>query len=176
MTKATIAFFLILLVMNACTNNERKVSKNEINPVIELSKSPQKTAQHVQVPNSDLYMIPPAGFLLDTVAYQLVKSGKRYDASFMVMKMYGINVKDYFASLKKDAESKYPGVWKEEETIISGHPAKIYQFPIGPEVTGHQLHFTDGSTEEMIFAQYGNDDVDMGNEMLDALKTVIIEK
>ena len=170
--------FLILSVFlftASCSQNdikkEGKAGKTESKPTV------VKTVAHIQIPNSNLYIIPPAGFIENEVAGQLQKdTPDGIIHSFMVMKIIsGYTWKKYFAELKADSEKNFPGFWKEEQLNVNGHIATLYQYK-NFGLTQHYLYFPDGYSDEMIVANYDENDTATANEMYRVLKTVFVEK
>jgi hypothetical protein len=174
--KLSKSFYFILIGLIACTGGENKSGAKENKQQENPQPAVHKTPAHVRVPNSKLFIIPPVGFFPDTLSGQLTKEYEGYVPSFGVMIMSSNMVTDYFTSIKQDSESKNPGVWKEEQTNAGGHEVIIYRFPVGPDVRGYQLRFTDGSTDQMIMAFYPAKDTALEKEMYKALKTVVIDE
>ena len=168
---------LFVLLLSACSNEPGKnesqiVGDNKTQPVGDI------TDNHVRVPNSNLYIIPPAGFVAETSSGTIRKhSEDDYSANFLVMKfLSGYTNEKYLAELKTESEKKYPGVWKEEKVEINGHAATICKHKTMEMVTGYHVYFTDGYTDETLAAFYDDKDEQTGNEMNKALKTLVAKK
>jgi len=165
----------MLFCIYGCSQNDNK--KEEAISKTEAKSTAAKTAAHVQIPNSHLYIIPPEGFIENEVAGQLQKdSPNGIISSFMMMNIIsGYTWEKYFAELKVDCEKNFPGFWKEEQINVSGHTATLYQYKnLG--ITQHYLCFSDNYSNEMIVANYDENDTTTGNEMYNAMKTVVVEK
>jgi hypothetical protein len=170
-------FLLSLIAAVACSGNDSTIVEKESATNKKLSPPAIRTAGHMKVPGSNLFIVPPAGFETNTTTYQLVKNDDKYIYSANFIIMFGtINLADYFASIKKDSEAKFPGVWKEEALDLGGHNAKICRFQAQEGIKGCQIYFTDGSSEKMIIGFYDEKDAITGDEMYEALKTVVIEE
>ena len=128
----------------------------------------------MQIPNSHLYIIPPAGFAVNEIAGSIGK-GEEY-ANFGVMKIIsGYTPEKYFSELKIEADKNFPGSWKQDDIIADGHKATIYQYKTAA-FTQYYLAFTDGYTDEMIIANFEESEANTGKEMYEAMKTVVVEK
>jgi hypothetical protein len=159
-----------IAVLLSCTNNS--TTKEAPTPEQTTAATPSSgtlTDKHVQIPNSPLYIIPPAGFTVNTTTMQLAKEY----ANFMRMKILsGYTPETFFGGLKSEADKNFPGSWKEENFIADGHKAVIYQYNTGA-VMQYYLAFTDGTTDEMIIVNHESEDAATGKAMYDALKTVV---
>lgn len=162
----------VLLFTSGCSQNDNKkvepTSKSQPKPAV------VKTAAHVQIPNSHLYIIPPAGFAVNETAGTL-RRGEEY-ANIIVMKIIsGYTPEKYFAELKAEADKNFPGSWKQEDIIADGHNATLYQYK-NAAIQQYYLAFTDGYTDEMIVASFEESEGSTGKQMYDAMKTVVVEK
>jgi len=166
--KQIISFFLAIALLAACNQPE---SKKQNGNTTEPAKT-TKTASHVKIPNSHIYIIPPSGFKVNEISSSVGK-GEAY-AHFGMMKIIsGTTPEKFFSELKAEADKNFPGSWKQEDIIADGHKATIYQYKNGG-VLQHYLAFTDGNTDEMIIANFEESEAATGKEMYEALKTVVV--
>ena len=167
-------FFLLLSCNEASTGKTGNSGKEEIKTNATTAQASVITDKHVKIPNSHLYIIPPAGFVVNEVASKLGK-GEDY-AHFGMMKIFsGYTPEKYFTELKAQADKDFPGSWKQEDIIADGHKATIYLYK-NAGVLQHYLAFTDGYTDEMIIANFIESEAATGKAMYEALKTVVKEK
>ena len=162
----------ILLLTFGCSQNDNK--KEEPISKTEVKSTAVKTAAHVQIPNSHLYIIPPAGFSVSETAGTLGK-GEEYAHFIMMNILSGATPEKFFAELKTEADKNFPGSWKQENIIADGHKATLYQYKTAG-VMQHYLAFTDGYTDEMIIANFEESEAATGKQMYEAMKTVVVEK
>lgn len=162
----TVAIAALLSCSNNKTTKEEPAAKE---PAAASPSSGTLTDKHVQIPNSPLYIIPPAGFAINTTTMQLAKDYP----NFMRMKILsGYTPETFFGSLKAEADKKYPGSWKEDAIIADGHKAVIYHYTMGA-IVQYYFAYTDGTTDEMIIATFEDTDAATGKAMYEALKTVV---
>lgn len=159
---------LLSLIIGSCKGPSDKpaVTKSE------NEKQPSsKTSAHIQVPGSQLYLIPPPGFANNSTSGQIEKE----DATIMMMKFVAGNTPETFlAELKVQSEKDYPGYWKEESINAGGHPAKIYQYK-SFGLSQHYLFFTDGSTDEILVARFEENDDQTAEALYQSLKTTVLD-
>lgn len=166
---------LFLFVAGCSSGDEKKSDKKESEKPAEAGKI---TANHIKLPYSNMYIVPPAGFALDTMLHMLQKySDNGYSANFTPMQLFmGKTAASMISELKTESEKKTPGAWTEEEVTVSGHPAKICSYGVLGSVKQYYLYFTDGSTNDMLVANYDSKNGATGKQMFNAMKTVVIEK
>ncbi|MGB3008381.1 MAG: hypothetical protein WBC06_17835 [Chitinophagaceae bacterium] len=175
MQQRSFLLFLPVFIIGllSCGDNKTKsqpATKNDAT----VAAASVKTAQHVKIPNSHLYIVPPAGFSVNETSGTLAK-GEGYAHFLMMNLISGYTPEKYFAELKVQADKDFPGSWKQEDIIADGHKATIYQYK-NAAILQHYLAFTDGYTDEMIIANFEESESATGKEMYEAMKTVVAEK
>lgn len=169
-------FYPVLLFaffFTSCSGNRNKTAAEAGTETPTAPKS-AKTANHILVPNSHLYIIPPPGFAANEMTGTITTEEGHPD--ILVMKIIsGTTPEIVLGQLKEEADKRSPGSWKEEELLVGGHKAKIYHSNgmAGPQ---YYLAFTDGYTDEMIVVNYDDGDPATGKQLYDALQTVVAEK
>lgn len=162
---------LFSIILGACKGPS---SQNNTAEKTGTKKDPAlaKSAAHVQVPGSHLYLIPPTGFSSNSTTMQLEKEG----ATIMMMQFFaGKTPASFFAELKAQSEKDYPGYWKEETINAGGHTASLYRYKAFG-LAQHYLHFTDGSTDQMLVARFDENDSATAAALYKALQTTLILK
>ena len=167
--------FGITFIIFSCSGNKTKTQREE-----KKETTPEKPAasiltdKHVKIPNSSLYIIPPAGFAVDDLSGTLAQTNGT--AHYMQMQILsGETQHSLFAKFKSEADKSFPGSWKEEAVSIAGHNATIYHNKTAA-YSQYYMSFADGYTDEMIIANYEESEVATGKEMYKALKTVVVKK
>jgi hypothetical protein len=167
---------LLLILSISCKEKSTPKSTAGMQETAEskMTNTVTKTDRHVKIPNSHLYIIPPAGFMVNENMGKLGK-GENY-AHFGMLKIFsGTTPEKYFSELKAQEDKDFPGSWKQEDIIADGHKATLYQYK-NAAVFQHYLAFKDGYTDEMIIANFEESEAVTGMEMYEALKTVVVEK
>lgn len=168
--KQFINLIIFTALLTACNHTE---SNNQNGNTAEPAKT-IKTASHVKIPNSHLYIIPPAGFAVDELSGTLAQ--KEGTAHFMQMQILsGYTPEKLFSEIKTEADKNFPGSWKEEAVTVSGHTGTIYHSKTAA-YSQYYFAFTDGYTDEMIIANYEEKDTATDKGIYEALKTVVAEK
>lgn len=173
-----ITVFLICLsltiVLNSCSGNKAKAQPEEQKEMTAENQAvAELTDRHVIIPNSHLYIIPPAGFVVDDLSGTLAE--KEGTAHFMQMQILaGYTKEKLFSEFKSEADKNFPGSWKEDLVTINGHAATIYHCK-NAAYSQYFLAFTDGYTDEMIIANYEEGKTATGKAMYEALKTVLVK-
>jgi hypothetical protein len=163
------------LILSSCSDNKSRTQPEaQKETAIEKPAAAVITDKHVKIPNSHLYMIPPAGFVVDELSATLAQT--EGTAHFMQMQILsGYTPASFFAMMKAEAEKNFPGSWKEEIVTVNGHAATIYHSKTSAYMQ-YYFAFTDGYTDEMIIANYEEKDAATGKEMYVAMKTVMVGK
>lgn len=167
--------FGITFIISSCSGNKTKTQREE-----KKETTPEKPAasiltdKHVKIPNSSLYIIPPAGFAVDELSGTLAQTNGT--AHYMQMQILaGYTKEKLFSEFKSEADKNFPGSWKEEAVSIAGHNATIYHNKTAA-YSQYYMAFADGYTDEMIIANYEESEAATGKEMYEALKTVVVKK
>ena len=120
--KQILNLIIFTALLTACNQTE---SKKQNGNIAEPAKT-TKTVNHIKIPNSHLYIIPPSGFVVNETAGTLGKG--EACANFIVMKIIsGYTPEKFFSELKAEADKNFPGSWKQEDIKADGHKATLYQ-------------------------------------------------
>lgn len=159
----------------SCSDGKAKTQPEEQkNNPIDKQDASIITEQHVRIPNSSLYIIPPPGFTVDEASGTLGDAGGT--AHFMQMQIIsGTTSEKLLSDFKSEADKNFPGSWKEDAVIVNGHKANIYSLK-NAAYNQYILLFTDGYSDEMIIGNYEESEAAIGKAMFEALKTVIFKK
>ncbi len=163
------------LIISSCADSNTKALTDEQKET-DIEKSPVSviTDKHVKIPNSSLYIIPPAGFAADGTSGTVAQT--EGTAHYMQMQILsGETQESLFAKFKLEAEKNFPGSWKEEPITVNGHAAIICHSK-SAGYSQYFMAFTDGYTEEMIIANFEEKDAATATAMYEALKTVVVKK
>lgn len=160
------------LIISSCSDSKTKApQEGEKETAVEKPETAVITEKHVKIPNSRLYIIPPAGFAIDNLSGTLAEANGT--AHYMQMQIVsGETQQSLFAKFKSEADKNFPGSWKEESVTINGHTATIYHAKTAA-YSQYFLAFTDGYSEEMIIANYEEKDMATAT-MYEAFKTVVV--
>jgi len=163
----------LIISIFSCSESKTKAPP----PTGETSKANSastKTDKHVLVPNSHLYIIPPAGFMVSEPSGTVAKTGG-YAHLLMMKIISGYTPAVFFSELKAEAEKSTNGTWQEENLLVDGHKATLYLSGRGG-IYQRYLVFNDGHTDEMLVANYEESEAAEGIEMYEAMKTVVVKK
>ena len=177
MKKITIVAICVssTLFISSCSDSKTKTqTEGEKETAIEKPAASVITDKHVKIPNSSLYIIPPAGFAADALTGTLAQT--EGTAHYMQMQILsGETQQSLFAKFKSEADKNFPGSWKEEPITVNGHAATICRCKTAG-YSQYFMAFTDGYTDEMIIANYEEKDMTTAIAMYEALKTVVVKK
>ena len=167
--------FGITFIIFSCSGNKTKTQREEKKETTrDKPVGSVITDKHVKIPNSSLYIIPPAGFAVDELSGTLAQTNGT--AHYMQMQILaGYTKEKLFSEFKSEADKNFPGSWKEEAVSIAGHNATIYHNKTAA-YSQYYMAFADGYTDEMIIANYEESEAATGKEMYEALKTVVVKK
>lgn len=169
-----VCFSCTILIISCSGNNTKAQPQTQKEMVAGNTPSNVITKLHIKVPNSHFYIIPPKEFSVNKISGTVVKANGY--AHFLVMKIIsGPTRQALLSELKADCDKNHPGAWQQEDAIIDGHKATIYQYKMGA-IYQRYLMFTDGHTNEMLLANYEESEAADGNDMFEALKTVVVMK
>ena len=160
---------------SSCSDDKAKAQPEEQKKTaFEKQDDSKITEQHAKIPNSNLYIIPPAGFTVDEASGTLGDADGT--AHFMQMQIIsGTTSEKLLSDFKSEADKNFPGSWKEDVVTVNGHKANIYSLK-NVAYNQYILVFTDGYSDEMIIGNYEESEAAIGKEMFEALKTVIFKK
>jgi hypothetical protein len=174
--KQLITIILLLIVSISCKEKSENKSAADIQEtvVLKTSNTVTKTASHIKIPNSHLYIIPPAGFTVNEPSGTVAKKGG-YAHLLMMKIISGYTPAVFFSELKAEAEKSTNGTWQVENLLVDEHKATIYLSRIGG-IYQRYLVFNDGHTNEMLVANYEESEAAEGIGMYEAMKTVVVKK
>jgi hypothetical protein len=168
-------YLTCLLIISSCSDSKTKAQPGEQKET--TTEKPDVsviTDKHVKIPNSQLYIIPPAGFAVEESSGTISETDGT--AHFMQMQILsGYTPTSFFAMMKAEADKNFPGSWKEEPVTVNGHTATIYHSKTAAYMQ-YYFAFTDGYTDGMIIANYEEKDAATAKAMYEALKTVVATK
>jgi hypothetical protein len=169
-----VCFFCTILILSCSGNNTKAQQQTQKETVAGNTPSNIITKLHLKVPNSHFYIIPPKDFSVNKISGTIVKANGY--AHFIVLKIISGRTRQALLSeLKADCNRRHPGAWQQNEAIIDGHKAITYLYKMG-KIYQRYLLFTDGHTNEMLIANYEESEAADGNDMFEALKTVVVMK
>lgn len=166
MYKIVLSVFVVALV--ACKQQPAVTGK--INPNISNSK----TSQHVNIPGTRLYMIPPAGFTVSQTPAGLQKAG---NAAITVTDLVGGNYYTNAANFNKAGFIRR-GIktYDYQEIKVNGYPAKYVSLQGDANARMYWLVFGDTSFSTMVMGVYPQTDAATGKEILGALNTIYYDR
>lgn len=131
-----------------------------------------KTENHVCIPGTRLYMIPPAGFKITT-------SLLRREKNLSDMQIYDLVRGNYYkdgAIFSKEAfEQKGAKVFDYKEFKVNGFPAKYICMQGGPSAITIGLVFGDSTFSTMIMSTYPANDDKTGEQIQKAISTIFYD-
>jgi hypothetical protein len=133
-----------------------------------------KTAKHINIPGTRLFIIPPAGF---TVSKTITGLQKGETSMVNVMDLVGGNFYSNTANFSKAGfEQKGIRVFDYREIKVNGFPAKYMLMQGDPDTKMVSLVFGDTSFSTMIMAIYPPTDEATGKQLIAALNTIHYDK
>lgn len=169
-----IVLFAVVQLFSCAGNSSKEVKVIQDRLADGKTTAAVITNRHVKIPKSHLYIIPPNGFTANNAAGTLIKS-EAYAHFIMMNIVNGSNRENYFSEMKAEADRILTGRWKQEDIIVDGHSATVYQFKKSG-ILQHYLAFTDGYTNEMLVANYEENETALASEMYEAMKTAVVKK
>ncbi|MFL5744136.1 MAG: hypothetical protein ACJ751_05690 [Niastella sp.] len=166
MYKILLSVFMVFLV--AC--KQKPAPTGKINPNIQNNK----TNQHVNIPGTRLYIIPPASFTLSQSPAGLQKSG---NAAITVTDLVGGNYYTNAANFNKAGfDQRGIKTFDFQEIKVNGYPAKYVSLQGDANARMYWLVFGDTTFSTMVMGVYPETDATTGKEILSALNTIYYDK
>jgi len=166
MYKIVLSVFVVVLV--AC--KQKPTVTGNINPNIQNSK----TSQHVNIPGTRLYMVPPTGFTLSQAPAGL-KNGE--NAGITVTDLVNGNYFTNAASFNKAGfDQRNIKTYDFQEIKVNGYPAKYVSLQGDANARMFWLVFGDSSFSTMVMGVYPATDTKTGKQILDALNSICYDK
>jgi hypothetical protein len=143
-------------------------------PAIHAEINNSKTAKHINIPGTHLYIIPPKDFVLAQAFIGLQKGDKN---GMVVYDLVGGNFYTNASTFSRQAfESKGLKVFEYKEIKVNGYPAKYIFMQGDPNTNAYSLVFGDTSFSTMIMSFYPVSDAHSGSEILNALNSIYYDK
>jgi hypothetical protein len=161
---AAIIGILLLAAVIACNSNNDSSSG---------TTTAKRTAAHVNLYGSELYIIPPEGFKVDDKTGLLMN---RELADLRGLSVLGdMTNKRYEAELKANVYNYDADAWMEEDLLVNGHKARVFRKK-QTELFSYYFYFTDGYSNDMAIGHYDVKDTVGGKRMYEAFKTIVAVK
>lgn len=133
-----------------------------------------KTAKHIHIPGTRLYIVPPADFY---VAKTFLGLQKGASAVINIYDLVGGNYYTNAATFSKEAfEQKGIKVFEFKEIKVNGYPAKYISMQGDLSAKAIALVFGDTTFSTMIMAAYPVNDDLAGKEIMNSLNTIYYDK
>jgi len=142
---------------------------NKINPNITNTR----TKQHINIPGTRLFIIPPQDFKIATTFVGLQKG----DAMLNVYDLVGGNFYTNAATFSKEAfEKQGAKVFDYQEIKVNGYPAKYISMQGDLAAKTYAIVFGDTTFSTMIMAAYPVTDEAAGKQIIGSLNTIFYDK
>ena len=159
-------YFLLLISLVACGHTNSDKIKQEI--------SNTKTAKHINIPGTRLYIVPPPNF---TVAKTFVGLEKGGTAGMNIYDLVGGNFYTNAATFSRESfEKQGIKVFEYKELKVNGYPAKYIQVQGDPAAKSIAIVFGDTTFSAMIMAPYPATDETTGKQIINSLNTIYYDK
>lgn len=133
-----------------------------------------KTAKHINVPGTRLFIVAPPDF---TVATTFVGLQKGEHALFNIYDLVGGNFYTNAATFSREAfEQKGVKVFDYKEIRVDGYPAKFISMQADAATNGYAMVFGDTTFSTMIMAFYPANDEATSKQIITALNTIWYDK
>lgn len=172
--KTSLRLFTACIVFYSCNNNDSASQKKVVveEKAAEGPSANTITDKHVAIPGSSIYIIPPEGYTVNSTTMQLSNES----SNFMMMKMVrGYTPETYLKELQTDCEKNFPGSWQREE-ITNGKIKFAICYYKTAGIMQYYLVLTDPASNEMVVANFDENDTDTRLAMQAALKTAVIKQ
>jgi hypothetical protein len=157
---------LLLLWFVAC----KQASQSGIHSAI----SNNKTNEHINIPGTRLYMIPPVGAKVGK-GFVGLELGEK--SAMVVRDLEGGSYADNSTGFSKEGfEQKGLKVLDYKEIKINGYPAKFVAVQQGEELKGYAVLFGDQTFSTMVMTTYPINDDAMGKQILASLNSMYYDK
>ena len=132
--------------------------------------SNQKTENHINIPGTRLFIIPPKGF---TVSKSFLGLRKGEDAMIQVYELNGGNFYSNAKSInRKKFEDNGIKVYNYSEFHFNTYPAKYVYVQGSPLINSHQLTYGDSTFSVMLISGFSSEDKEMEKEINASLLSV----
>jgi hypothetical protein len=162
----TLAFFFLLPVLVCQGQTDKANFPSEIKAV--------KTAAHINIPGTRLFIISPEGFSLAPDQPVLQKGD--HDG-IQIMDLAGGNFYTNAATFSRKAfEEKGIKVLDYQEMKVNGYPAKMLYLQTQDGGRSLELVFGDTTFSVLVMSFFSNSDVQAGKDIRKALQTICYDK
>jgi hypothetical protein len=172
--KKIIAALIICFALWSCgeTRTEAKINSDSVKGMQDIKSS--KTAEHINIPGTKLYIIPPPGFKVATSFIGLMKD------NYTALSIYDLDGGNFYSNAatfsKEEFEKKGTKVFEYKELRVNNFPGK-YIFMEGDQGTkAISMVFGDSTFSSMITAIYPTADTKTGDAIKEALQTIYYDK
>ena len=132
--------------------------------------STQKTENHINIPGTRLFIIPPKGF---TIAKSFLGLQKGEEAMIQV---YDLDGGDFYSNAKSISRKKFEDngfkVYDYSEFHLNAYPAKYVCVQGSALIHSHQLTFGDSTFSVMLITGFSSEDKETGEQIKNALLSV----
>jgi hypothetical protein len=133
-----------------------------------------KTAGHVNIPGTRVYIVPPPNFTVAT-AFTGLQKGDR--SAVNVMELIGGNFYTNAGTFSKaEFEKRGIKVFDFKEITIDGYPARYISLQGDVSTKGYGVVFGDTTFSTMIMAMYPATDEVTGRDVINSLNTIYYDK
>ena len=161
-----IIFIFLFLSLTACGQTQNAKLMDEIKN--------SKTSNHINIPGTRVFIIPPTNFKVSTTFIGLQKSDK---AIFNIYDLVDGNFYSNAATFNKESfEKQGIRVFEYKELKVNGYPAKYVSLQGEVTTKAYGLVFGDTTFSTMIMAVYPVTDETTGKEILNSLNTIFYDK
>jgi hypothetical protein len=133
-----------------------------------------KTANHINIPGTRVFIIPPPGFQLTTSFFGLQKG------ETSVFQIYDLVGGNYYTNAASFSEENFrmngAKIFDFREFKVNGFPAKYVFMETASNEKAISLVFGDSTFSTMIMAVYPSTDYETGEQIENAIKTIYYDK
>ncbi len=159
-------YLLLLIVLTACGQKSSKAISTEIDN--------KKTSEHINIPGTRLYIIPPRNFEVSKTFTGLQKGE---GSMINVYELTGGNFYTNAANFNKAGfEKQGAKVFDYKELEVNGYPAKYISMQGDPQAKVYGLVFGDSTFSIMIMGVYPTSDELTGLDIIKSLNSINYDK
>lgn len=153
---------LLLLWFTACKQSTQSTIQSDI--------SNKKTGEHINIPGTRLYLIPPPGAKVGT-GFVGLELGEK--SAMVVRDLVGSSFADNSATFSKEGfEQKGLKVLDYKEIKVNGYPAKFIAVQQGEELKGYAVLFGNATFSTMVMTTYPIHDDSTGLQIITSLNSM----
>lgn len=141
---------------------------------IKSSVNNTKTSRHINIPSTNVFIIPPAGYVASAKLMGFQKSG---DHAITVRDSIGDNIYAYdFAEMKQTFAQLGAKTLEEKTVTVQQFPARYYLIQASPRTYSQLLIFGDSTFCTQVTTVYPASDHAAGQALLNAINTIYYAK